>query len=466
MNAKNKFRSIKAKGDLLYFTRLFFNELRGSKFISNWHHKDICKALQETAQYKYELLNINIPPRHSKTELVLNFIAQSLAINPSANFLYITASDELRSETSTRIRDIVTHPLYKELFDVELKKDQQAKNLWRTNSGGGLKTATIFGQITGFGAGQMIDNDLVDHIRNFEGAIVLDDINKIMDAIADTANNQKSNSVILNTILSRKNSSDTPIINIQQRAGLNDATATLTKFYKDSPKAKNLVLPIIDKDNKPLWPFKEDTESINRLRNHPDTKQIFECQYMQSPTFTEGVLFPENKLQRFTLAEFNNQTVEAKIGVVDTADDGTDFLSCPIAYKVGQKYYIVDVVYTQDNFDVTKPRVLEKIQRHELDYLKIETNSQGKDFYRFMKENVNNTTIRGEFTSSNKETRILMQSDWILDYCVFRSDYEEGSDYDNFIKGLTKYLKMVKNKEDDAPDTLAALAVFVKKLFR
>ena len=59
-----------------------------------------------------------------------------------------------------------------------------------------------------------------------------------------------------------------------------------------------------------------------------------------------------------------------------------------------------------------------------------------------------------------------MQSDWILDYCVFRSDYEDGSDYDNFIKGLTKYLKMIKNKEDDAPDTLAALALFVKKLFR
>ena len=39
-----------------------------------------------------------------------------------------------------------------------------------------FKNCTIFGQITGFGAGIM--KETIEEIRSFEGCIVLDDINK------------------------------------------------------------------------------------------------------------------------------------------------------------------------------------------------------------------------------------------------------------------------------------------------
>ena len=119
----------------------------------------------------------------------VNFIARGIGMNPTSNWLYITASDELRAQTSVSIRDIVQHPYFKIMYGVELKQDQNGKNLWRTSKGGGLKTATIFGQITGFGAGQMIDHDkdLEDYLREFEGCIVLDDINKIDDSGQENA---------------------------------------------------------------------------------------------------------------------------------------------------------------------------------------------------------------------------------------------------------------------------------------
>lgn len=449
---------------LIFFTKLFFRVLRGTKFIENWHHVEMCKELENATKYKYELVNINIPPRFSKTEIVgINFVAWSIAKNPRSNFLYITGSDELRSETSVRVRDIITHPLYIRMFDIHIKKDQAGKNLWRTNKGGGLKTATIFGQITGFGAGRMIEN-IVDEERIFEGAIILDDINKIMDAIANSATNVKANDIILNTILSRKNSEDTPIVNIQQRAGVNDATRTLLDFFKDSQKLCNLVMPIV-KDNIPLWPFKNSLESIQRLKKDPKTKPIFDTQYMQNPVFTEGVLFPIERLLRFSLAELNIENAEARIGVVDTADEGTDFFSFPIIYKIADKYYIVDVMHTDESLEITKPTSVAKGIHHKLDYGKVETNSQGKDYYRYLKEQLPDTTIRGEFSVKNKETRILMQSEWILQNFYFRNDYENGSDYEIFIDHLTTYLKLVKNQYDDAADVLAAASQFIKKLF-
>lgn len=454
---------MKCERSLLYFTRFFFKVLRGNKFIVNWHHKTICDELENTSKYQYEFLNINLPPRNSKTEIAgINFIAWTLAINPRANFLYITSSDDLRSETSIRIRDIITHPLYIRMFGVEIKKDQSGKNLWRTNRGGGLKTATIFGQITGFAAGRMIKE--LDEIRLFEGSIILDDINKIMDAIANSANNKKANDVILNTILSRKNSPDTPIVNIQQRAGLNDATATLQKFYEESEKVKNVIFPII-KDNIPLWPFMNSLESINRLKSNPDTKHIFDCQYMQAPTFIEGVLFPLERLLRFNMADLNLDNVESRIGIIDTADEGTDLFSFPIIYKIADKYYVVDVMHTDESLEITKPLSVAKGLKHQLDYAKVETNSQGKDYYRFLKNELPDTTIRGVWSVQNKETRVLMQSEWILQNFYFRSDYEHGSEYALFIEHLTTYLKLVKNQKDDAADVMAAASQFIKKLF-
>jgi len=273
---------VRCDNSLLYFTRFFFRVLRGSKFILNWHHELICKELENAAKYKYEFLNINIPPRFSKTELVgINFIAWILSKNPKANFLYITASDELRSETSTRIRDIITHPVFFQLYGIKIKRDQSGKNLWRTNFGGGLKTATIFGQIIGF--------ELTDYIKLFEGSIILDDINKIIDTEMDNALNQKANKTIFTTILSRKNTQETPFINIQQRAGINDAAAVLMEFFKDE-KIKNIILPVISK-GKPLWEWKLNKEKIEKLRTSPFTSRIFETQYMQNPQEDEGNKF-------------------------------------------------------------------------------------------------------------------------------------------------------------------------------
>lgn len=186
---------------------------------------------------------------------------------------------------------------------------------------------------------------------------------------------------------------------------------------------------------------------------------------MQAPTFIEGVLFPLEKLQRFTMSELNIDNVEARIGVIDTADEGTDLFSFPIIYKIAEKYFIVDVMHTDESFDITKPLSVAKGLKHQLDYIKVETNSQGKDYYRFLKNKLTDTTIRGVWSVQHKETRILMQSEWIIQNFYFRTDYEPNSQYEAFIEHLTTYLKLVKNQKDDSADVMAAASQFIKKLF-
>lgn len=131
---------------LMYFTRLFFHELRGQKFGVGPHHEAICSALDDVFAYKTRFLNINIPPRHSNRVGTKRYCPKPWA------------ESQRKQPLHNRLRWVEVWGIYtlsgysfiriiQALYGVTLKKDQQSKNVWRTNAGGGLKTATIFDRL-------------------------------------------------------------------------------------------------------------------------------------------------------------------------------------------------------------------------------------------------------------------------------------------------------------------------------
>lgn len=461
---------VKCDNDLLYFTRLFYFLLRGTKFIVSDHHEVLSSHFKDVSEYKVKLLNINIPPRHSKTELALNFIARGIGQNHASNWLYVSASDELRAEASIRIRDIVTHPLYKALYSLELKKDQNSKNLWRTTKGGGLKTATIFGQVTGFGAGQMTEagfnKESLDLIRTFEGCQVWDDLNKTEDSQAENANNDKVSRVIFNTLLSRENSFDTPIIHIQQRTGMSDATFSLMEHYgNEDDRYRFVVMPIIKKDGTPLWASKFPLEEINKIKNSPKTAHVFEAQYMQDPTPSDSVVFPKNELKLFTMDELNIQNAEYKCGVVDVADEGVDYLSFPSGVLIGRTFYVTEWLFTQENTEFSLPKTAQIIKSNKMDAVIVETNGLGASFFKSLTGLVN-THVGWINNTANKHGRIVAEQTNVRLNFRFRSDVDVNSDYAKAMVMLTRYAKKKSSSnKDDAPDSIALLSTMLRSQF-
>lgn len=452
--------------DLLFFTRFFYKELRGTKFIINWHHEAIRDELMKVQNYELELLNINIPPRFSKTELAaVNFIARGIGMNPASNWLYITASDELRAQTSVSIREIVTHPYFKIMYGVELKKDQNGKNLWRTKEGGGLKTATIFGQVTGFGAGQMIDQtnnkDLEDFIRTFEGCIVLDDINKIDDSTVENANNEKVSRVLFNTVLSRKNSKDTPIINIQQRAGLSDVTEQLKNHYLNSPKAKFMVLPVII-DGKPLWEWKHNLDDIHELKNSPKTSHMFETQYMQNPQPQKGLIFAKQTLEYFEELPSKDDW-DLVLAYSDPADEGKDNHAIPFAIIAKKQVFINDFILTQENLTVVEPILIKEANERKLDALFVEANNFGALFIRDIRPHII-CPVSSVYNTTNKKGRMLAQEGFVKKYFRFKKVVTADSDYDRAMGLITRIQReKVTDEKDDAPDAICGLAFMIRR---
>jgi len=345
------------------------------------------------------------------------------------------------------------------MYGVELKKDQNGKNLWRTKEGGGVKTATMFGQITGFGAGQMVEQDeeLVEYIRDFEGCIIIDDGNKLDDSEQNNANQEKVTRVLFNTILSRKNSKDTPIINIQQRAGINDITAELLNHFGTSDKVLNLVMPVV-RDGKPLWEYKHSLEDIEALKTSPKTSHVFETQYMQNPIPAKGLLFPVTELRRFSMDQLNKEDIEAVHSYTDTADEGKDFWCTGFAENIRQDIYLTDVIFTQENSDVCIPRLASAINDKKIPWSRVETNREGRLVIKLLRQIVKDIyEIQGIWSKGNKHTRILVTAGLVKKYCLFRNDYEPNSEYDLFMRQLTTYAKDGSTKKDDAPDMLAGL---------
>lgn len=470
---KLKVAKVKTQRSLLFFTRYFFKKRFHRKFVVNNHHEIICNALERVISGDLKRLIINIAPRYGKTEVaVKNFIAHCLGLNPSAKFIHLSYSDDLALDNSEDIKDLIQSEDYQQLYqEVQLKKDSKSKKKWYTTEGGGVYATSASGQVTGFGAGKVDEDEKdlqeflykIEQKEEFGGAIVIDDPIKPDDADSETQRN-KVNNKFDSTIRNRVNSRNTPIIVIMQRLHEEDLAGYL---YKQEPEDWEVIsLPCIDKYNNSLWEFKHTVDELNQLKKINPV--VFERQYMQNPMPLEGVLFPRSSLKRFKMSDLNMHTLDGKIAFIDAADKGKDNYSMPVGYvysgNSGIEIYITKVIFTKDTLRVTQPRTIELINSEDLDYTYLETNKEGTLYYNNLRDNCPNNTIIGILAKGKKETRILMQSSYISDY-YFLEDEDQNEEYQKFFTQLTHYLKEVENQPDDAPDSLAGLSKAIRVKF-
>ena len=437
----------------LNFVKYFFYSLKGRKFVCNSHHKKICEALDDVIAGNTRKLIINVAPRYSKTELaVKNFIAYGLAVNPASKFIHLSYSDDLAHDNSEEVRDIVKSDAFKTLFPyVSIKQDSDSKKKWLTTAGGGVYATATGGQVTGFGAGEVDDYFFSRRENKFCGAIVIDDPMKPEDALSQLRR-ERVNSRFENTIRSRVNSRNTPIVIIMQRLHEDDLCGYLTKT--EPGEWRVLSLPAIVEDGgvkKPLWAFKHTLEELESIRKSDPF--VFESQYMQNPVPKSGLMYTEFK-------EYKDipVTVRAvKKNYTDTADTGKDYL-CSINYietEVGN--YITDVEYTQDGMCDTEQRVARMIHEGEVEVVNIESNNGGGVFARNVEKSLRqlgnyNVVVNAFHQSKNKDTRIFSNANIVQNIVYYPENWEHK--FPNFARALKSYMKTGGNAHDDAPDAL------------
>lgn len=276
------------------FIKHFYRKQYGRNFVFVEFHDQIIRALLDVVTGKTTRLIINIPPRFGKTEVAVKmFVAWCLANNPGAKFIHLSYSDDLALDNSSAIRELVKSEDFQFYFPMMLRADSDSKKKWYTDIGGGLYATSAGGAITGFGAGAM------DRIRlgtgspadGFSGAIIIDDPVKPDDAFSETMR-ERINRRFNNTIASRLNSVETPIIVIMQRLHESDMSGYLLNGGSGE-EWEHLLIPVINEQDESIWPEKMPMEVLRRMEKaDPYT---FAGQYMQRPSpLAGGVIKPDN----------------------------------------------------------------------------------------------------------------------------------------------------------------------------
>lgn len=277
--------SVLAGEDFYTFARWMFFHQRGYKWVKAEHHQIICDALMRVYRGECKRLIINIPPRYSKTQLcIIDFMAWTLGHYPDAEFIHTSYSGRLATGNSWQTREMVQHEAYKRIFpNLTLLDDSKAKDEWRTTAGGCVYAVGAGGTITGYGAGK--------HREGFGGAILIDDPHKADEARSDTMR-QNVIDWFQNTLESRKNSPDTPIILIMQRLHEHDLSGWLLDGG-NGEEWEHVCLPALREDGTALWPEKHTVADLERMRD--SSAYTFIGQYQQAPAPPEGNLFkPDN----------------------------------------------------------------------------------------------------------------------------------------------------------------------------
>lgn len=434
--------------------------------VGKWHLEIFCNSLQKIADGVIKKLIISVPPRAGKSytlSLFCSWLIGREQNNPNLSIMRNSYGATLAEKFSKDVRAIVKSNKFQSIFGVvSLKDDQAAVEDWAIES---ASQSTYFcsgvgGAITGKGCNTVgIADDL---IKNLEDALSETIIEKTWGWYTSTHKSRFERGC--------------PEVICATRWSNNDPTGKVLEIENDW---EVVTIPALDENNKSFCDEIKTTEEYLALKRMLDPF-IWESEYQQNPIEAKGLLFPITELNEFTntdLVSYINKTSTAKeikfnfdivTGYTDIADEGSDFLCSVTGKVIDYKVYITDVIYTQNPVEVTIPLVAQQIKQTGQEYHKLESNAGGKLFGTKVKELINidySCQVRWEQTTKNKETRILMSSGIIKNYFYFRKDTDPSSDYSKFMKALTSYVRLGKNKHDDAPDAVTGLAELLNKKF-
>lgn len=269
--------------DLLSYAQYMFKARKGAELKFNDHQVEICNALERVVLGMTKRLIINVPPRSGKTELaVINWMAWCMGNWPDSEFIHASYAKRLATTNTWATRSLVEHEAHAAVFGkADLRGDSNAKDEWRTASGGIVYATGADGTITGYGAGKMRDR--------FGGAIVIDDPHKASEGTSDT---MRKNVIdwFSTTMESRKNSNDTPIVVIMQRLHEDDLSGWLLSGG-NGEEWESLCIPAIKDDGQSFWPEQFELENLRRMEKA--NSYVFAGQYMQRPAPVGGGLLKD-----------------------------------------------------------------------------------------------------------------------------------------------------------------------------
>ena len=426
--------------------------------------KQVVDALQDLEDGILELLAVSLPPGAGKTTLAIFYLTWVAGRHPEEPSLTGSHSNSFVRgvyDEVLRMVDPEGEYLWRDIFPTVGVCNTNAKDC-RIDFGTRKRFETL--QFTSIGTGNA-------GLYRAMWLLYCDDLVSGIEVALNKERLDKLWEVYTTDLRQRKIGDHCKELHIATRWSVHDVIGRLEDIYSGNKKARFIVVPAMDANDESNFDYDYgvgfSTEFYRQQRDIMDDAS-WRALYMNEPIEREGLVYSEDELRRFF--ELPTDDPDAVIGICDTKDKGTDYAVLPVAYLYGQDYYIGDVLCDNNLPDIVDVRMVEILVQNRVKQCRFESNSAGGRTAQKIQEGVKNRgghcNITTKYTTSNKETRIIVNSAWVKEHCLFKdsSTYKPNSDYGKFMKMLCSYTMAGKNKNDDVPDAMAMLAEYAQGL--
>jgi predicted phage terminase large subunit-like protein len=425
--------------------------------------KQVVDALQELEDDKLDLLAISLPPGSGKTTLAIFYLTWLAGKHSDEPMLTGSHSNSFVRgvyDECLRILDPQGEYLWHDVFPTVSVSNTNAKDC-RIDLGKRKRFETL--EFTSIGTGNaglyrasklLYCDDLVSGI---EVALSKERLDKLWETYTTD-------------LRQRKIGDHCKELHIATRWSVHDVIGRLEHDYGDSDRAKFIVIPALDDNDESNFDYAYgvgfNTKFYHEQRNIMEDAS-WRALYMNQPIEREGLLYQEDELRRYF--ELPDGEPDAIISVCDTKDRGTDYCGMPIASQYGQDFYIEHIICDNSNPEIVETRLVMALLEHKVQLSRFESNSAGGRVAQKVQEQVKakggRTKITTKYTTANKETKIIVNSPWIKEHCLFKDNSViTDKEYKRAMNFLCTYTMAGKNKNDDIPDAFAQLSEFAQSL--
>lgn len=426
--------------------------------------KQVVDALQRLADGELDLLAISLPPGTGKTTLAIFYLTWLGGRVPDKPMLTGSHSNSFVRgvyDECLRIFEPNGEYLWHDVFPDISVVNTNAKDC-RIDLGKRKRFETL--EFTSIGTGNaglyraatlLYCDDLVSGI---EVALSKERLDKLWETYTTDLRQRKIGDVCRE-------------LHIATRWSCHDVIGRLEQEYEGDERAEFITIPALNADDESNFNYPYGVGFSTRFFH--EQRDIMEdtnwrALYMNEPIEREGLVYHADELRRYF--ELPSDSPDAIIGVCDTKDKGKDYAFLPVAYVYGQDYYIDDCVCDNGLPNIVDVWLVDILVRNRVKMCRFESNSAGGRVAEKVQKDVKArggiTQITTKFTSVNKETKIIVNSAWVKEHCLFKDEslYQRNSEYGRMMNMLCSYTMAGKNKHDDVPDGMAMLADFAQSL--
>ncbi len=432
--------------------------------------KRVIDNLQGFVDGTLDEMFVSMPTRVGKTTALMFFITWIIGRNPEASNLYSAYSDTITSALYSGVLEIINDPAtygWHDVFPtaklVQTNAKDETLNIDRKKRYPSLTCRSLYGTLNGACDcnGLLVADDLIGGI---EEALSPDRLASAWFKVDNNLMPRAKEQAKILWVGTRWAEADP--------AGLRmDLLANDDKFVGHRYEVINI--PALDKNDESNFDYDYgvgySTIYFHRRRasyERNNDMASWLAQYMGQPIERSGALFiPDDMLY------YNGVLPPGEPNrifmAVDPSWGGGDFVAAPICFDYDGTVYVHDVVYSDAEKNITRPLIVEKIKKYGIQAAHFEANKMTADYKDWIEEKLKtegyrlNITNKAAPNDAAKEVRIVDRASEIREF-YFLENGKRSKEYQTFMQNVFAFKIKGKNKNDDAPDSLAIVTDMIR----